>query len=107
MFLKKDDFEETLEQQEKDISKLEAFLEKLHVEVQSGYQELGMTPDELDRHLSNPSNFNREEWEYIQKSRDSLSHYLSSVSQEWRDQLKSKKARKSLSMIPNHAIFCR
>ncbi len=49
------------------ISKTREKLDELNEQAQEIYDEMGMSPEELDAYGSNPDNFTKEQWDALQK----------------------------------------
>lgn len=95
--------EEIILKQERQIKELEIRMEQLQNHVGALYEEVGITPEQLDAAFKKSENFSPEEWEEIDLQKKKIEER---VEQE-RIQLGSKPKERTIPPIQNHWIHVR
>lgn len=87
----KNDIEQTIENNDKKLTDLETQHELLEQEIQKLYQELKLTPEQINTFISNPDNFTENDWKELQDQKQKLDAKLQLDIENIRNPLKTKK----------------
>lgn len=88
--------ETQIQQQEKNIQELQIKLEGIDREITTFLQEFNITAEKLSQFIENQANFTQENWETLQKQRQTLNEKLNLALSNIRNPIKTKRNYSSL-----------
>lgn len=103
----KDNLQNRLQQNELKMRELTINLERLDLEYQQLFQEVGLTLAQIQTYISNEANFSQSIWEKFQKQKKELDEKLKLTLDNVTDPAHLKKKFSERGSIQNHWIFVR
>jgi ABC-type Fe2+-enterobactin transport system substrate-binding protein len=97
----RDNLEELVERQQKQIKELTIRIEMLDREIDHLHQELKLSPQQVSEFLQNKSNFSEVIWEELQKQKQILDEKLQKELENLRQPQKTKEKLKDLHLAQN------
>lgn len=103
--LSKESPELLIERQTHELKELEARSEELKTHINKIFEEVGITPEELNAMLQKSENFSPDEWNAIQKQTKEVENRLNEEKDHTGKFSHSSQSRKELSELQRHWIF--